>query len=203
MILLIIWSPVIYQKSRDMSASILVILCHSSADSLLFSFCSFSVCKTLSSKHLQTHIYRVTRTILRKRISAFEMYSQEGHIKRVFLEVRHEGLHIQPCMWWAMWEHAPWNAELLGKSDRTRERRYHKVFLSLFTSSLDHTHLHTPSSWLFSSRYTCGLTSGAFLLLLIPSHPHPWIWEHKTDSNHKTRHSSFLTPINFLYLKKY
>lgn len=41
--------------------------------------------------HLQTHVYRVTRSILRKRISAFGMYSQEEHIKSVFLELDMKG----------------------------------------------------------------------------------------------------------------
>lgn len=54
-------------------------------------------------------------------------------------EVRQEGLHIQSCTWQVMWEHAPWSPELLGRNEKAGGRRPHKAFLSLFTSSPDHT----------------------------------------------------------------
>lgn len=132
------------------------------------------------------------------------MYSQEGHIKRVFLELDMKGFtYSHACGGWceSIYHEIQSSWEAVrgpGKEDSTK-------FFLVSSPAPWTTHTPTPSSWLFSFRYTHSLTgtSGAGLLLLMPSHPHPCIWEHKTHSNHKTMYSSFLSPINFLYLKKY
>lgn len=51
--------------------------------------------------HLQTHIYRAPSSSLRKRISVFGMYSQEGHTRRVFLELGRKGcIYNHACGRW-------------------------------------------------------------------------------------------------------
>lgn len=92
-----------------MSASISVILCGSSATSLLFSSCGLPVGKTLCPKHGDTS----SNTCLqgykeypeKENFSFWDVQSGRAHQKCI-PGVRHEGLHIQPCMWqWCGYMH--------------------------------------------------------------------------------------------------
>lgn len=111
-----------------MSASISVVWCCSSATSLLFSSYGSQFAKHCLQNMgtcLQTHIYRVTRSSPRKRISVFGKCSQEGHMKRVFLELGMKsftGNHACSRWYGSMYHEIQSSQELVrgpGKEDST------------------------------------------------------------------------------------
>lgn len=99
-----------------------MILCCSSATSLLFSSCGSQFvkhCLQNMGTHIQTHTYRVTRSSLRKCISVFGMYSQEGRIRRVFLELDRKGCtYNHACGRWC--RNTYHEIQSSGKEDSTK-----------------------------------------------------------------------------------
>lgn len=148
----------------------------------------FSICKTLSPKHRHISLnidlqgyqeceergFQYLGDIARKDAAEECCWSERGR-------AAHTVIYMAGDVGTCTMESRAFGKEWEGwgkKEDGTKS-----FLVSSPAPQITHTHTYPTrhSSWLFSSGYTYGfiITSSPVLLLLIPSHLHPWIREHK------------------------